>query len=138
MAGAIEQLTPDNDPDHWDIVEGQGSLFHTSYSGVTLALLHGSQPDAIVLCHDPTRTEMRGLPGYSLPSLPKLMDIALNMAYMVNPKCQVVGVAINSVKMNEAEAKEYFVKTENELKIPVTDPYRFGASKIVDHLLKIS
>ena len=67
MAGAIEYLTPDNDDDHWDIIEGQGSLFHVSYSGVTLALIHGGQPDALILCHEPTRTHMRGLPGYKLP-----------------------------------------------------------------------
>ena len=64
MAGAIEWLTPDNDADHWDLIEGQGSLFHPSYSGVTLALVHGGQPDALMLCHEPTRAHMRGLPGY--------------------------------------------------------------------------
>ena len=67
MAGSIEWLTPDNDPDHWDLIEGQGSLFHASYSGVTLALIHGGQPDALVLCHEPTRPHMRGLPDYPLP-----------------------------------------------------------------------
>ena len=63
MAGAVEYLTPDNDPDHWDHIEGQGSLFHVSYSGVTMALIHGGQPDALILCHEPTRTHMRGLPS---------------------------------------------------------------------------
>jgi len=55
MAGAVEYLDPDNDPDHWDHIEGQGSLFHVSYSGVTMALIHGGQPDALVLAHEPTR-----------------------------------------------------------------------------------
>ena len=68
MAGSVEWLTPDNDPDHWDLIEGQGSLFHVSYSGVTMALIHGGQPDALILSHEPTRTHMRGLPGYGLPS----------------------------------------------------------------------
>ena len=63
MAGSIEYLSPDNDADHWDLIEGQGSLFHASYSGVTLALIHGGQPDALVVCHEPTREHMRGLPG---------------------------------------------------------------------------
>ena len=78
MAGAIEWLTPDNDPDHWDLIEGQGSLFHPSYSGVTLALIHGGQPDALVLCHEPTRAHMRGLPGYPLPTLEALRDLSLD------------------------------------------------------------
>jgi hypothetical protein len=77
MAGSIEYLTPDNDPDHWDLIEGQGSLFHVSYSGVTMALIHGGQPDALILSHEPTRTHMRGLPDYTPPSLQTLRDTAL-------------------------------------------------------------
>ena len=96
MAGSIEWLTPDNDPDHWDLIEGQGSLFHASYSGVTLALIHGGQPDALVLCHEPTRPHMRGLPGYQLPSLEALRDLSLTMARMVNPDVRVIGVSINT------------------------------------------
>ena len=96
MAGAVEYLTPDNDDDHWDHIEGQGSLFHVSYSGVTMALIHGGQPDALILCHEPTRTHMRGLPDYSLPTLEQLRDTALPMARVVNPACQVAGVSINT------------------------------------------
>ena len=87
MAGAVEHLTPDNDADHWDMIEGQGSLFHASYSGVTMALIHGGAPDALILCHEPTRTHMRGLPEYSLPSLSELRDLALTLAKVVNPDC---------------------------------------------------
>ena len=85
MAGAVEYLTPDNDDDHWDHIEGQGSLYHVSYSGVTMALIHGGQPDALILCHEPTRTHMRGLPGYSVPTLEQLRDTALPMARVANP-----------------------------------------------------
>ncbi|HAV08317.1 MAG TPA: DUF1611 domain-containing protein, partial [Rhodobacteraceae bacterium] len=74
MAGSIEWLTPDNEADHWDLIEGQGSLYHVSYSGVTLALVHGGQPDALVVCHEPTRAHMRGLPGYQLPTLEQVRD----------------------------------------------------------------
>ncbi len=80
MAGSVEWLTPDNEADHWDLIEGQGSLFHVSYSGVTMALIHGGQPDALVLCHEPVRQHMRGLPGYALPSLEALRDLALSVA----------------------------------------------------------
>jgi len=83
MAGAVEWLTPDNDADHWDLIEGQGSLFHASYSGVTLALVHGGAPDALVLCHEPTRKHMRGLPDYELPSLELLRDTALTLCRCV-------------------------------------------------------
>jgi uncharacterized NAD-dependent epimerase/dehydratase family protein len=105
MAGAIEYLTPDNDPDHWDLIEGQGSLFHISYSGVTLALIHGGQPDALVLCHEPTRTHLRGLPGYGMSSLEELRDLSLRMARIANPACEVTGISINTKAMPEDEAR---------------------------------
>ncbi len=73
-SGAVEWLCPANDPDHWDVIEGQGSLFHASYAGVTLGLIHGAQPDALVLCHEPTRAHMRGLPHYQLPDLQLCID----------------------------------------------------------------
>ncbi len=134
MAGSIEWLTPDNDPDHWDLIEGQGSLFHASYSGVTLALIHGGQPDALVLCHEPTRAHMRGLPGYRLPSLEAVRDTALQLARVVNPACVAVGVAVNTQHMPEAEARAYLAEVEARLELPATDPFRFGAGVLVDAL----
>jgi len=134
MAGAVEWLTPDNDPDHWDLIEGQGSLFHVSYSGVTLALIHGGQPDALILCHEPTRAHMRGLPDYTLPSLPQLRDTALPLARVVNPACAVVGVSVNTQHMDERAAHDYVRGVEAEMGLPATDPYRFGAKKLVDAL----
>ncbi|MGX0902650.1 putative NAD-dependent epimerase/dehydratase family protein [Roseovarius sp. MBR-79] len=137
MAGSIEWLTPDNDPDHWDLIEGQGSLFHVSYSGVTLALIHGGQPDALILCHEPTRAHMRGLPGYALRSLAELRDTALPLARIANPACQVVGVSINTQHMTEAEARACLDGVEAEMGLPATDPYRFGAQKLVAALAAI-
>ncbi|MEM7319719.1 MAG: N-acetyltransferase DgcN [Pseudomonadota bacterium] len=134
MAGAVEYLTPDNDEDHWDLIEGQGSLFHVSYSGVTMALVHGGQPDALILCHEPTRKHMRGLPGYSLPSLKQLSDTALPLARVANPECQVVGISVNTQHMPEDEARAYLADVEAEMGLPTTDPYRFGAGKLVDAL----
>ena len=137
MAGSIEWLTPDNDPDHWDMIEGQGSLFHVSYSGVTLALVHGGQPDALVVCHEPTRAHMRGLPGYTLPSLEDVRDVALRLAKVANPACQVIGFSINTQHMPEAEARAYLADVEARLGLPATDPFRFGADKLVDALVAL-
>ena len=134
MAGAVEQLTPDNDPDHWDLIEGQGSLFHASYSGVTLALIHGGAPDALILCHEPTRTHMRGLPDYALPSLALLRDTALTLARFVNPQCQVVGVSVNTSALDEQAARDCLQDIESTLGLPTVDPYRYGAERLVDAL----
>ncbi|MBP7003600.1 N-acetyltransferase DgcN [Amaricoccus sp.] len=134
MAGAVEQLTPDNEPDHWDLIEGQGSLFHASYSGVTLALIHGGQPDALVLCDEPTRPHMRGLPEYRLPSLEALRDVALTMARMVNPDVRVVGVSVNTAAMGEAEALAHLAGVEARMGLPAVDPFRQGAERLVEAL----
>lgn len=134
MAGSIEYLTPDNDADHWDLIEGQGSLYHVSYSGVTMALVHGGQPDALILCHEPTRAHMRGLPDYQQPSLTELRDTALTLARVGNPACQVVGISVNTQHMNEADAKAYLAELERDMALPATDPFRFGAEKLVDAL----
>lgn len=134
MAGSVEWLTPDNDEDHWDIIEGQGSLFHVSYSGVTMALVHGGQADALILCHEPTRTHLRGLPEYSVPTLQELWDTALPLARIANPACQVVGVSVNTQHMGADEADAYLAKIEEELGLPAVDPYRHSADKLADAL----
>ena len=137
MAGSIEYLTPDNDEDHWDLIEGQGSLFHVSYSGVTMALIHGGQPDALILCHEPTREHMRGLPDYQQPALDDLRDMALALAKVANPACQVVAISVNTQHMEDAAAKAYLSELESQLDLPATDPFRYGAEKLVDALAGI-
>ncbi|MEM0947501.1 MAG: N-acetyltransferase DgcN [Pseudomonadota bacterium] len=134
MAGSVEWLTPDNDNDHWDHIEGQGSLFHPSYSGVTMALIHGGQPDALILSHEPTRTHMRGLPDYTLPTLEALRDTALPLAHVVNPRCQVVGVSVNTKAMGEDEALSYLESVERRMGLPAVDPFRQGAARLVEAL----
>ncbi|MDP7149958.1 MAG: DUF1611 domain-containing protein [Paracoccaceae bacterium] len=134
MAGSVEYLTPDNDDDHWDHIEGQGSLFHVSFSGVTMALIHGGQPDALILAHEPTRAHMRGLPEYQQPSLTALRDTALNLARVANPACQVVGISVNTQHMPDDEARAYLASLETEMGLPATDPFRYGAGKLVDAL----
>ncbi len=134
MAGAVEWLTPDNDPDHWDLIEGQGSLFHASYSGVTMALIHGGQPDALILSDEPTRAHMRGLPDYTPPSLEALRDLVEPIARVVNPAARVVGVSINTQHMDDAAAAAHIAEVESRMGLPATDPFRFGPGKLVDAL----
>lgn len=135
ISGATETLSPDNDDDHWDIVEGQGSLFHASYAGVTMGLIHGSQPDYIVICHEPTRSHMRGLPEFPLPSLAECMEANLNAARLTSPNVKCIGISINTKALTEAESKAYLKKTETEMSLPVVDPVRNGVTRLVDALL---
>lgn len=137
MAGAVEWLTPDNDDDHWDLIEGQGSLFHASYSGVTMALIHGGAPDALILSHEPTRTHMRGLPGYDLPSLEALRDLSLTLAHVVNPNCKVVGISVNTKALSDDEANAYLAEVEDRMGLPTIDPFRQGAGRLVDALVAL-
>jgi uncharacterized NAD-dependent epimerase/dehydratase family protein len=134
MAGSVEYLTPDNDVDHWDHIEGQGSLFHVSYSGVTMALVHGGQPDALILGHEPTRLHMRGLPEYQQPSLEELRDMALPIARVGNPGCQVVGISVNTQHLGSDEAITYLEEVEERMGLPTVDPIRIGAGRLVEAL----
>jgi len=134
IAGAAEWLSPDNKPDHWDVVEGQGSLFHPSYAGVTLGLIHGSQPDVLVLCHEPTRKHMRGLPHYPLPDLGACIEANLAAARLTNPAVRCIGASINTANMTEAEAKSCLADVERQLAMPAVDPFRTGVGRLADLL----
>ncbi|MDG3085755.1 DUF1611 domain-containing protein [Vibrio hannami] len=137
ISGAIETISPDNSADHWDVIEGQGSLFHPSFAGVTTGLIHGSQPDALVLCHEPTRTHMRGLPEYSVPEIQSCMDANIATAKLTNPNTQFIGISVNTSLLEEKEALSYMDKLESEFGIPVVDPFRQGVSRIVEKLSEL-
>ena len=134
ISGAVEWLAPANDLDHWDLIEGQGSLFHASYAGVSLGLLHGAQPDTLVLCHEPTRSHMRGLPGYALPSLEDCIETNLIAARLTNPAVKFVGVSVNTSQMAEGEAGPLLARIEDELGLPAVDAFKDGVGPIVDRL----
>ena len=85
-AGAAEMLSPDAAPDHWDVIEGQGSLFHPAYAGVSLGLLHGSQPDVFVVCHDPARERVIGYPDYPLPRIPETIELTVQLGRTHQPR----------------------------------------------------
>jgi uncharacterized NAD-dependent epimerase/dehydratase family protein len=135
ISGAAEWLSPDNEPDHWDIIEGQGSLFHAAYAGVTMGLLHGSQPDALVLCHEPTRMHMRGLPQAPLPSLEECLEVYVAHGRLTNPDCRFVGICINTQALEPEAAMAYLRNTEDRLGLPCCDPIAGGVANIVDTLI---
>ena len=134
ISGAVEWLAPANDDDHWDLIEGQGSLFHASYAGVSLGLLHGSQADALVLCHEPTRPHMRGLPSYKLPDLGHCMQRNIECGQLTNPDVRFVGIAVNTSGMAEGEAEDYLKRISDEHALPAVDPVKHGVEAIVDRL----
>jgi len=137
ISGAAEILSPDNDDDHWDVIEGQGSLLNPSYAGVSLGLLHGSQPDAIILCHDVERIETEGIVGdYPIPELDEVIDDNLRMARRTNPKCFCAGVSVNTSTMSDFDRDNYLSKLQSELALPCVDPLAVGMSPIANFLLK--
>ncbi|MGC1301112.1 MAG: N-acetyltransferase DgcN [Caulobacteraceae bacterium] len=136
LSGAIEQLSPARDDGGWDVIEGQGSLFHPSYAGVSLGLLHGAQPDALVLCHEAERPHTRGLPSYRLPTLGECLDLNLEVARLTNPAAIAVGVALNTSRLTPSQARDAMQDVEAELGVPCGDPVRTGVQRIVDRLLE--
>jgi uncharacterized NAD-dependent epimerase/dehydratase family protein len=134
ISGAVEYLSPANDDDHWDLIEGQGSLFHASYAGVSLGLLHGAQADALVLCHEPTRPHMRGLPDYKLSDIAACMETNLAAARLTNPKAHFVGIAVNTSQMARDEVQPYLAGLEKQHGLPAVDPFAMGVGPIVDRL----
>ncbi|MFM2483894.1 N-acetyltransferase DgcN [Celerinatantimonas yamalensis] len=137
ISGAVEELAPANDADHWDVIEGQGSLFHPSFAGVTTGLIHGAQADALVLCHEPTRTHMRGTPEFALPDLKTCMALNLTMAHLTNPAAKFVGISINTSQLAESDAYTLMATLEKEHNLPVVDPFRQGVERIVDQMLAL-
>lgn len=138
IAGAAEVLSPDNEPDHFDVIEGQGSLFHPAYAGVTLGLLHGSQPDWIVLCHDPSRTTIEYHPDFPLPPLADAVAQYLQAARVTNRAVRLAGVSINSSSLADADWDDYRARVSAELGVPVCDPLRGGIAPIVSAVLGVS
>jgi uncharacterized NAD-dependent epimerase/dehydratase family protein len=137
LAGAAESLSPDNDPAHWDVIEGQGSLFHPAYAAVTLGLLHGSQPDAIVLCHAPERITIEEYPDFPIPPLAEVIDAYLRAGRLTNRGIRCIGVSINSSTLSDAAWRDYQASLERELKLPVCDPLRGGVARLADVLVTL-
>jgi uncharacterized NAD-dependent epimerase/dehydratase family protein len=134
IAGAVEWLAPANDPAHWDVIEGQGSLFHPAFAGVSLGLLHGAQPDALVLCHEPTRRHGRGLPRQKLPTIGDCIELNLRCAALTNPNVRLVGISVHTGLLPPDERGSYLARLAREFGLPAVDPLATGVGAIVDRL----
>ncbi|WP_232332901.1 DUF1611 domain-containing protein [Novosphingobium aquimarinum] len=125
-SGAAELLSPDADPDHLDVIEGQGSLFHPSYAAVSLALLHGSQPDLFVVCHKPGREQILGHPGYALPSIEDVIDLTIRAGRLTNGAIRCAGVSLATNELDDDAAARVIAETSARVSLPVADPVRGG------------
>jgi uncharacterized NAD-dependent epimerase/dehydratase family protein len=135
LTGATELLSPDNEPAHWDMVEGQGGLFHPGYLQVTVGLLVGSQPDAFVVCHDPLRTVISGWEDFPLPTIAALIERTIAIGSLTNPAIRCVGVALNTSKIARDERRAVLDRYARETALPCVDPIIDGVGPIVDRLL---
>ncbi|MFC3096089.1 DUF1611 domain-containing protein [Alteromonas sediminis] len=135
ISGAAESLSPNAPASHWDIIEGQGSLSHPAFAGVSLGLLHGSQPDALVVCHALNRTHMRGLPHQAFPTLQDTIAMNEMQARLTNPSAKVIGVSLNSSSVSEEEALSVCAAISRETGLPCIDPMRHELTPILEALV---
>lgn len=135
VAGAAESISPNAAPEHWDVIEGQGALIHPSYAGVTLGLLHGSQPDALVLCHDPSRTHIATCPQIEIPPLDVLARRYIEAAQLTNPNVRLVGVSLNTCSLDSEACAQAIADAETLLGVPAFDPLRTSIDAVVDRIL---
>lgn len=135
VSGAAEMLSPANDADHWDIIEGQGSLYHPGYAAVTLGLLHGSQPDGFVVCHEAGRTMVDVFPGFQLPTIPQLIDQTIAAGRVTSPDIQCVGISLNTSTLPVADRAGYLARISDTLGLPCVDPVATGVGPVVDYIV---
>jgi uncharacterized NAD-dependent epimerase/dehydratase family protein len=136
VSGAAETLSPDASESHWDVIEGQGGILHPGYAAVSMGLLMGSQPDAIVVCTDATRETIVGWPDFPLPSIQDVMDLTLRIGSVVNPAIRVVGISANTSGLEEAQRAEYLRTLSETYGVPAVDSVATGVGAIVDVLQK--
>lgn len=134
ISGAVEILSPDSDEDHWDVIEGQGSLLHPSHAGVTLGLVHGSQPDYLVLCHVAQTTHIADWPEIRIPPLREYADRYLDAASLTNSNVKLLAVCVNSSGLRPETRNEYLADLEDELGVVVVDPVAQGMSRVIEAL----
>ena len=134
VSGAAEMVSPSNDEDHWDVIEGQGSVFHPGFSAVSVGLLVGSQPDAFVVCTEAGRTHIKGWPSFELPSIGAVIERTLDIGAQVNPSIRCVGISVNTSMLSELERAEYLAQLSSDYGLPAVDPIALGVGPLVDFL----
>lgn len=137
LSGAAEMISPNADQDHWDVIEGQGSLFHPGYSSVSTGLLIGSQPDAFVVCTEALRTHIKGWPDFELPSIQAVIDRTIDLAKTVNPDIRCVGISVNTSPLPEHERAAYLENLSSLYGLPTMDPLVSGVDQVIDRMLSI-
>jgi uncharacterized NAD-dependent epimerase/dehydratase family protein len=135
VSGATEYLSPANTDDHWDLIEGQGCLQHPAYAGVTLGLVHGSQPHAMVLCHVANRSALLGYPDFKIVSFDECIAMYEEAAHLTNPQARCIGMSINTSRLDEKSAQDYLAQIEQQIGLPCVDAVRTGVARLVDALL---
>jgi uncharacterized NAD-dependent epimerase/dehydratase family protein len=134
VSGAAEMVSPANDADHWDVIEGQGSVFHPGYSAVSVGLLVGSQPDAFVVCTEAGRTHIEGWPSFELPTIDAVIQRTLDIGRQVNPDIRCVGISVNTSMLDDAERVSYLAQLSADYGLPAVDPIALGVGPLVDVL----
>ncbi len=134
VSGAAETLSPDAPESHWDVIEGQGAILHPGYAAVSMGLLMGSQPDAVVVCTDAVRETIVGWPDFPIPSIQEVIDLTLRIGSVVNPDIRVVGISANTSGLPEAQRGHYLREVSETYGVPAVDSLATGVGPIVDVL----
>ena len=134
ISGAAELLSPDNTPEHWDVIEGQGSLCHPGYAAVSHGLLIGSQPDAFVVCHAAGRTHIEGWEYMPVPSIEALIEHTVTIGQLTNPSIRCVGISVNTQSLADGERAAYLAGLRERHQLPCVDPLLHGTRAIIEQL----
>jgi uncharacterized NAD-dependent epimerase/dehydratase family protein len=137
LSGAAELLSPDNSADHWDVIEGQGGIFHPGYSAVSLGLLLGSQPDAFVVCHEVGRKHITGWESFALPTIEQVIERTVALGSLTNPAISCVGVSINTSLLPAGARMGYLEELSERLGLPCVDPLQGGTDSLIVRLLQL-
>ena len=138
LAGAAERLVVEGSRRGGDLlwVEGQGSLAHPAYSGVTMGLIHGSAPHAYVFVHKARATHVEGYPDHPLPDLRELIDLHERASLTLRP-ARVAAVALHTGALGEDDARAEIARVAEHTGLPTDDPVRFGPDRVLDAVLNL-
>lgn len=131
ISGAAEILSPENTDDHWDIIEGQGAIFHPGYAAVTHGLLIGSQPDVFVVCHEAHRVSVSGWPHIPLPTIGEVIERTVAIGRLTNPAIRCVGISVNTSTLPDGERAGYLQGLSDRYGLPCVDPMAGGTMELL-------